>query len=98
MGVYDAIRASNGVTSYLNRISDKIDIGKPKKKTYRAQDEHLNNILRQFGKDYNIQMLKNNSPNYKGSFNPFMANCEKVQDNWELFKEWLMSKYGIDKN
>lgn len=95
MGVYDAIRASNGVISYLNKNADKIDIGKPKRKTYRAQDEHLNNLLIEFGKAHNHKMEKNNSPKYKGSYSPFMSNCQTVQANWSLFKKWLIDNYGV---
>lgn len=94
MSVYDAIRASNGVINFLNSNADKIDIGKPKTKSYKQQDIHLNNLLLKFGKDKNIKLLKNNSPKYKGNFSPFMQNCIVIQENWALFKEWLFKNYS----
>jgi hypothetical protein len=97
MGVYDAIRASNGVINYLNSNEDKLDIGKPKNKSYRQQEIHLNNLLLKFGKEKGIKLLKNNSPKYKGSFSPFMANCQNIQENWTLFREWLFNNYTKQK-
>ncbi len=95
MGVNEAISAQIGVVKYLNKIESKIDIGKPKNKTYRQQDIHLNNLLMEFGKDNSIKMLKNNSFKYKGTFSPFMENCKAVQENWNLFKIWIIDKYGV---
>ena len=91
MGVYTAIRALNGVTNYINK--NNIDIGKPKKKTYRAIDEHLNSVFHKFGNENNIKMEKNNSRNYRGSYSPVASNAIKVQENWELFKQWLSDNY-----
>lgn len=96
MGVYDAIRAGNGVINFLNSNEDKIDIGKPKTKSYRQQEIHLNNLLLEFGKQNNIKLLKNNSTKYKGSFSPFMENSKKIQENWNLFKEWIFNNYKIN--
>jgi hypothetical protein len=90
MGVNDAIRAYNGLINYLN---NKVDVGKPKKRTHRAYDEYLNNILIKFGKDHNITMAKNNSPRYKGSYSPVMSNARRVQANWSDFVKWLDIHY-----
>jgi len=95
MGVYDAIRASNGIVNFLNSIEDKIDIGKPKNKSHRQQDIHLNNLLLSFGKAKGIKLMKNNSFKYKGSFSPFMLNCEIIQEHYKEFKEWLFETYKI---
>lgn len=89
MGVRDAIRAYNGLVHYIN----KFDIGKPKRKTYRAHDEYLNNMLIKFGKEHNILMEKNNSPKYKGSYSPVMSNAQRVQENWQLFTKWINDNY-----
>ncbi len=97
MGVIDKIRASNGVVNFFNKHGDKLTLGKPKRKSARAQEEHLNNILIRFGKDNNISMLKNNSPKYEGSHGPFLDNCYRVQENWNLFVNWLFKKYSIDE-
>ena len=94
MGIYDAIRASNGVVGFLNRNKDRLDIGKPNGKTHRAQDEHLNNILIKFGKTHNCIMKKNNSPKYKGNYSPFMSNCQTVQEHWDLFEKWIFENYS----
>ena len=94
MGIRDSLRASNGVINWLNKQSDKIDIGQPKRKSYRATDEHLNNLLIEFGKCNNLKMEKNNSPKYKGCYSPFVSNCVIIQANFELFKEWLINNYS----
>ncbi|MCK9180059.1 MAG: hypothetical protein M0P15_04330 [Bacteroides sp.] len=96
MGIYDSIRASIGVINYLNQVADKIDIGKPKRNTHRAQDEHLNSLLIEFGKANNCKMEGNNSPKYKGSYNPFISNCVTIQANWDLFKKWLLDNYRVN--
>lgn len=93
MGVRDAVIAYNGVANWLNN-QENIDIGKPKRKTCRAQEEYLNNILIQFGKDNNIKMERNNSPSYKGSYSPVMSNCIRVQENFKLFREWIINNYS----
>lgn len=95
MGINDAIRAYNGVTNWLNN-QENVDLGKPKRKTYRAQDEYLNNILKEFGKEHNLDMYKNNSPKYKGSFSPVMTNCIVIQENWKDFKKWINKNYKRD--
>lgn len=95
MSVYDAIRAANGVTSYINSQSKKIDIGKPKNKSYRQQEIHLNNLLLKFGSDNGIKLLKNNNRNYKGSFSPYMSNCKIIQENFKLFTKWLDNNFSI---
>ena len=87
MGVRDSIRAYNGVIAYINKHN--IDLGKPKKKSRRAVDEHLNSVWREFGKEFNLEMSKNNRPGYKGSFSPQMYNCIVIQDNWSDFKKWV---------
>lgn len=89
MGVRDSIRAYNGVITWLNGF----DLGKPKKKSYRARDEYLNNIFIKFGKEHNIEMENNNSRGYKGSYNPMMSNCCNIQNNWQLFKDWIIKNY-----
>jgi hypothetical protein len=91
MNVNDAISAYNGVISWVN--SNKYDFGKPKKKSHRAIDQHLNAVFRQFGKEHNIQMEKNNSPGYKGSYNPMMSNCIEIQKHWSEFKLWVKKTY-----
>lgn len=95
MGVRDSIRAYNGVINWCN--NNNINLGRPKKGTYRAADQHLNNIFREFGKAHAIKMCKNNSRGYKGTFSPAMANCVRIQENWELFKTWIQENYGVDK-
>jgi len=94
MGVYDAIRAGNGVISFLNANESKIDIGKPKIKSHRQQEIHLNNLIIKFGEENNIKMIKNNSPKYKGDFSPFFSNCIEVQNNWFLFRNWIFENYS----
>ena len=94
MGVYEAIKAGNGVINFLNANESKINIGKPKTKSHRQQEIHLNNLLIEFGKENNIKMLKNNSSKYKGSFSPFLSNSIKVQKNWNLFKSWIFNNYN----
>lgn len=90
MGVRDSIRAYNGVIQVINQY----DIGKPKRKTHRAQEEFLNGILHKFAKDNDIKgMAKNNSPRYKGSYIPVMSSCCVVQENWTTFKVWLKDNY-----
>ena len=94
MGVYEAIKAGNGVINFLNANESKINIGKPKTKSHRQQEIHLNNLLIEFGKENNIKMLRNNSSKYKGSFSPFLSNSIKVQKNWNLFKSWIFNNYN----
>jgi len=94
MGVHEAIRAGNGVISFLNLNESKIDIGKPKTKSHRQQEIHLNNLIIEFGKKNNIKMLRNNSSKYKGDFSPFFSNCIKVQNNWILFRSWIFDNYS----
>jgi hypothetical protein len=94
MGVYQAIKAGNGVINFLNANESKIDIGKPKTKSHRQQEIHLNNLLIEFGKENNIKMLKNNSSKYKGSFSPFFSNSIEVQNNWSLFRAWIFDNYS----
>lgn len=91
MGVYQAIRASNGVRGWLNK--NNFDLGKPKKKSYRALDEHFNSILIKFGKENNIKMERNNSPGYKGDYNPSLSNCITIQNNWNVFTKWIKDNY-----
>lgn len=91
MGVTDSIRAYNGVIGYINK--NNIDLGEPEKKSHRALDQHLNGIWRKFGKEHNIKMIKNNSRGYKGSFNPMMANCQNIQENWGIFIKWIKENY-----
>lgn len=86
MGVNDAIRAYNGVITWINK--NNFDLGEPKKKSHRGIDQHLNAIFRKFGQEHNIEMRKDNTPRYKGSFSPMMSNCIRIQDNWKEFKEW----------
>lgn len=93
MGVYDAMRASNRVVNYINSQQDKIDIDEPKTKSRRQQYIHLNKLLLKFGKEKGIELLKSNSPKYKGSFSPFMANCESIQEHFADFKLWLIENY-----
>jgi hypothetical protein len=95
MGVYDAIRAGNGVINYLNTNEDKLDVGKPKNNSYKQQYIHLNNLLLKFGKDHNIKLMRNNSPKYRGNFSPFLENSREIQPHWGLFKEWLVKNYSI---
>tara|TARA_R110000796_G_scaffold181330_1_gene297879 strand:+ start:30227 stop:30505 length:279 start_codon:yes stop_codon:yes gene_type:complete len=92
MGVRDSIRAYNGVISWINK--NNIELGTPKKKSYRALDEHLNGIWIKFGKDHDIKMTRNNSKGYKGSFSPQMANCCRIQENWNAFTKWIKENYG----
>lgn len=92
MSAKDSIRAYNGVANWLNK-QDNIDLGKPKRKTYRAHEEHLNNILIRFGKENNLKMEKNNSPKYKGTYSPAMSNCRVVQAHFGLFKKWIFENY-----
>jgi hypothetical protein len=87
MGVKDKIRAFNGVSNYINRHS--IDIGKPKRKSFRALDEHINNVFIKFGKEHNIPMTGNNSLRYKGQHSPVMDNAIIVQEHWKLFTKWI---------
>ena len=96
MSVRDSIRAYNGVANWLNS-QDNIDLGKPKRKTYRAQDEHLNNILIRFGKENELKMEKNNSPRYRGTYSPVMTNCKMVQAHFSLFKKWIFENYPKQK-
>jgi hypothetical protein len=97
MGVYEAIRAGNGVIGFLNANESKIDIGKPKNKSHKQYQIHLNNIIIKFGEENNIKMLKNNSSKYKGSFSPFFTNCIDVQNNFSLFTYWIFKNY-INQN
>jgi hypothetical protein len=94
MGVYEAIRAGNGVLSFLNANESKIDIGKPKTKSHSQQEIHLNNLIIKFGEDNEIKMIRNNSPKYKGNFSPFFSNCIEVQNNWVLFRKWIFENYS----
>lgn len=91
MGVNDSIRAYNGVITWVN--NNNIDFGEPKKKSYRAIDRHLNSVFREFGKSINVEMHKDNSRAYKGTFSPAMANCKVIQDHWEEFKQWAKKNY-----
>lgn len=97
MGLKDSIRAYNGIVNWLNN-QENINLGKPKKKTYRAKDEHLNNILIKFGVENKLKMEENNSPRYKGSYSPVMSNCVIVQSNFNLFTQWIINNYPSTKN
>lgn len=92
MGVNDAIRAYNGVVNWINK-QNNLNLPQPKNKSYKQHDINFNNILIQFGKENNIKMERNNKPKYKGNYNPGMSNCIEVQNNWKLFKEWIIKKY-----
>lgn len=92
MSVNDKIRCYNGVINWLE--SNSIDIGKPKKKTHRAIEEHINNILIKFGKDNSIEMIPNNKKNYRGSYSPSLSNAVTVSKHFQLFTNWIMKNYG----
>jgi hypothetical protein len=96
MGVYEAIRAGNGVIGFIEANKNKIDIGKPINKSHKQQQIHLNNLIIKFGKENNIKMLKNNSSKYKGNFSPFFTNCIDVQNNFKLFTYWIFENYKIN--
>tara|TARA_R110000737_G_scaffold27009_1_gene45806 strand:+ start:397 stop:675 length:279 start_codon:yes stop_codon:yes gene_type:complete len=89
MGVYDSIRAYNGVISWCNK---HVELGTPK--TRSSAERHLNNIWIEFGKAHCIKMQRNNSKSYKGDYSPAMGNCQIIQNNWELFKPWMKKNYS----
>lgn len=90
MSVVDKIRATNGIVNYLQ----KFDIGKPRNKSHRAYDEHINSVLIKYCKEFKIKYVKNNSPKYKGSYQPVVDNAYTVQSNFKQFAEWVKSNYG----
>ena len=100
MSVADKVRATNGITNYLQ----KFDIGKPHNKSHRAYDEHVNSVLIKYCKEFKIKYVKNNSPKYKGNYQPLVDNSYTVQSNFKQFSEWVKSNYElnsiylIDKN
>jgi hypothetical protein len=89
MGVKDKIRAFNGVCNFLSRF----DTGTPRNKSYRAYDEHINNILMGYCKEFNIEYAPNNKPKYKGSNNPVLYNSLVVQSNFKRFADWVKCNY-----
>lgn len=93
MSVRDAIRAYNGVMQHLENNAETINIGQPEKKSFRAREEYLNNIIIKFGKDLNIEMEPNNSKRYKGNYSPCMSNCERIQAVWGKWVTWLNDNY-----
>lgn len=93
MSVVGKLRAYNGIINWLDK--NNIDIGEPKRKTYRARDEYLNNILIKFGREHNIKMQNNNSPKYKGSYSPVVSNAVLVQKNFGDFIKWIKINYEI---
>ena len=84
-----AMIASNGVINYMNRFV----LPDPHRKSHRAIARHLNGIVMEFGREFGIEMARDNSPRYKGSFDPFSHNCIAIQDNFEKFANWMNSKY-----
>lgn len=96
MGVRDSIKAYNGVISWINK--NNFDLGQPNKKSHRAIDEHLNSIWRKFGQEHDIVMEKDNSKRYKGSYNPMMSNCCRIQERWKDFTSWVGNNYPKKTN
>jgi len=86
-----SVRGYNGVINWME--NNNIDIGEPPKKTFRAKDEHFNNFFIKFGRENGIEMVPNNKKGYKGSFTPSLANADKIQENWKLFKAWALETY-----
>ena len=102
MHVDDLIRYYNGMVNWI--YSQNVEINKPTQKPVKdynsksarhfiKYDNYLNKILLRFGKENNIKMTKCNSYGYKGSFRPILHNCEVVQENWFLFKKWILQNY-----
>lgn len=92
MSIVDSIRASNGVTTFMNRF----ETGFTSKQSHRKQDQFINNILVHFAKAKQIEGIhRNNSPGYKGSFNPLIANSPIIQEHWQEFKKWMHNNYKL---
>jgi hypothetical protein len=92
MGVNDSIRAYNGVVTWIN--NNNIDIGEPKKKSFRQIELHMNSVFIRFCKENNLEFCKNNSKSYRGTFSPAMSNCRVIQENWNLWTKWAKQNYG----
>lgn len=90
MSVNDKIRAYNGVITYLS----KFDIGKPRTKSYRSYDEHINNILIDFLKSIGVRCVKNNSPKYRGSYQPVLDNSCDAQEHFSKFASYIKNRYN----
>jgi len=92
MSIVQKIRACNGLTNYMS----KFETGFTSKQSYRKQDIHYNNIILAFAKDLKLEGLHpNNSPRYRGSFNPLVENSVIIQENWKTFSTWM--RYHYDK-
>ena len=92
MSIHNKVSAYNGIVNFLN----KFNIGKPKKKTYIASDEHINNILIDYLKEHKLSYKKNNAPRYRGYYQPVLCNSYKIQDNFNQFSKYVHKNY--DKN
>ena len=90
MSIVHKINNYNAMVSFINQY----DIGKPKKRTHRSWDNYLNAILWKFANDNEIKgLVKDNKPNYKGSYSPVLSNAGIIQDNWKLFRIWIIKNY-----
>jgi hypothetical protein len=89
MSIIDKLKGCNGTTLFMS----KYDIGKPEKKSHRAVDQFLNNIILKFGLEKGIKFTPNNRPGYKGSFNPLVDNGYEVQKHFDEFRTWMNTNY-----
>ena len=96
------VRYYNGMVNWI--YSQNVDIEKPQPQLFREYntiahkkflkyDFYLHKIILRFGKENNLKMVKENGKGYRGKYRPILHNCEVVQENWGLFKKWILENY-----
>lgn len=98
----DLVRYYNGMVNWI--YSQNVDIEKPQPQLFREYntiahkkflkyDFYLHKIILRFGKENNLKMVRENGKGYRGKHRPILHNCEVVQENWDLFKKWVLENY-----
>ena len=82
MSIIDKIRSAYGVEQFL------------RKHNYEWKRKELNNLFLEFAKtnsEYIKHFVKNNSKNYKGSYDPAICNAHLISLNcFKEFKKWFI--------
>ena len=90
-------QCANGVLQFINKYNiPEIQISQ----SYRKTQVTLNNWIKKFFIHIQIEteLVKNNSPKYKGYKSPFAMNCTEVQEHWKEFKNWINQNYQLKNN
>jgi hypothetical protein len=81
MGFRDSINAEWGVIKFLGE-KGLIETGRRGK---------INRFVCEFLTENSLTVAKHN-PRYRGNYDALNKNCDTVQENWDVFHQWVNKK------